>query len=356
MANGAANKPGSGNGKCALRGSVLACWAIVLLLLTAAVGLLCSTVGQIKLPSPEGWRIWDWQVWGNQIWQLRMFRLAAAAAVGMALATGGLVLQGLLRNPLAEPYVLGISSGAGVGVLLSSSLASWVALPGWAVSPALAMVGALITAAVVYGVGQQRGMLDPFVLLLSGVIVNVFNGAVILVILQFVQQEEMIDFIGWGMGKVPEWLWFKPSLLVLGWGLIIVGWLAVFWRGAALNSLGLGDEVAASTGVAVQRLRIEMFVVVALMTSAAVALAGPIGFVGLIVPHVCRLLLGPDHRRLAIVCGFVGAMFMMGAETLCRVLGDWIGRGELPVGVVTAVIGGPLFIVLLRRRASGGQI
>ncbi len=317
----------------------LAIWLAALLAATAAAAVLCSLAGQYRL-TPE-------------IWRVRMFRAGAAAVVGAALAVGGMALQALLRNPLAEPYILGISSGAGVGVLCGLALATSLAVPTWATTPVLALVGGLATAAVVYAIAQRRGRLDPYVLLLAGVMINVFNGAIILVILQFTQPTEMIHFIGWGMGQVPEWMWSDPVLLAVCGALVVVGWALLFVRGAAFNALGLGDEVAASSGVSVHALRIQTFVVVSLMTAMAVALAGPIGFVGLIVPHVCRILLGPDHRLLAIVSGFAGAIFLMTADTLCRLIDRWTGLGELPVGVVTALAGGPFFIYLLRGRFRG---
>jgi len=322
----------------------------LLLVISAAVAAVCSLVGHYRLDVQWSWAVWDWSLWRSPIWQARAFRLLAAAAVGTALGTGGLALQALLRNPLAEPYVLGISSGAGLGVLLGTLLASVVMLPEWATTPALALIGAMLTSAVVYGIAQRRGRLDPYVLLLSGVIINVFNGALILAVLQFVKQTDIVYFVGWGMGQIPEWLWFKPKLLILCWALVLGGWAVLFARGSAFNTLGLGDEVASSAGVAVAWVRVETFVIVSLMTSSAVALAGPVGFVGLIIPHVCRMLLGPDHRHLAIVCGFAGAMFLMLADTLCRVAGELFGVGELPVGVITAMIGGPFFIIVLRRR------
>jgi iron complex transport system permease protein len=134
---------------------------------------------------------------------------------------------------------------------------------------------------------------------------------------------------------------------------VLVGWAILLLRGAAFNALGLGDDVAASVGVRVHWLRVETFLVVGLMTTAAVTLAGPIGFVGLIVPHICRLIAGADHRRLVIFSGFVGAIFLMIADTLCRLAGEWLNKGLIPVGIVTAFCGGPFFIVLLRRRAKG---
>jgi iron complex transport system permease protein len=316
--------------------------AAVLLGLTLLVVLVwagCTLVGRYQLT--------------EQVWRFRAVRVFAAGLIGLALASGGLALQGLVRNPLAEPYILGISSGAGVGVLLGRALAVDELLPRWLTEPGLAMVGGLVTCFVVWGIAQRRGRLDPFVLLLAGVIVNVFNGALILVLFLFASPEDIASFIGWGMGQVPDWLITQPGLAVSATACIVAGWGMLMMRGSAFNALGMGDEVAGSMGVPVQRLRVETFVVVSLMTAAAVAIAGPVGFVGLIVPHACRLIFGPDHRVLLVVAGLLGAAFVMLADTACRTVGEWVGLAEIPVGVLTALAGGPFFIVLLRRRFRG---
>jgi iron complex transport system permease protein len=316
--------------------------AAVLLGLTLLVVLVwagCTLVGRYQLT--------------EQVWRFRAVRVFAAGLIGLALASGGLALQGLVRNPLAEPYILGISSGAGVGVLLGRALAVDELLPRWLTEPGLAMVGGLVTCFVVWGIAQRRGRLDPFVLLLAGVIVNVFNGALILVLFLFASPEDIASFIGWGMGQVPDWLITQPGLAWSATACILAGWGALMLRGSAFNALGMGDEVAGSMGVPVQRLRVETFVVVSLMTAAAVAIAGPVGFVGLIVPHACRLIFGPDHRVLLVVAGLLGAAFVMLADTACRTVGEWVGLAEIPVGVLTALAGGPFFIVLLRRRFRG---
>lgn len=328
-------------------------WLVGLGLLTLGVLFACSLIGHAELPGITTWRFWEWPLWTSRLWTIRVFRLLAAAMIGAGLAVSGMALQAMLRNPLAEPFVLGISSGAGIGVLLGGVLAEALLLPEWASTPLLAATGAVATMAVVFSLTQRRGYLDPYVLLLSGVIVNVVNGALIMVILQWVKQERMILFIGWQMGHVPEYLWSKPWLLAFCGVMILGGWSVLFARSAAFNVMGLGDDVASSSGVAVSWIRRETFLLVSLMTAAAVAMAGPIGFVGLIVPHVCRLLVGPDHRRLTILSGFCGAMFLMMSDTLCRVIGQLLQLGELPVGVMTAVVGGPLFLFLLRRRMVG---
>ncbi len=305
-----------------------------LVALTLIILLACSTIGIVRL------------TWA--IWEMRLGRLVVAAVVGAGLAAGGVALQGLLRNPLAEPYILGISSGAGVGVLVGLSFTGVMT---WATTPALALIGALVTSVVVYCVAQRRGRLEPYTLLLSGVIVNAFNGAVMLAIFLFIPPRTITSFAYWGMGQLTYR--FEPGLFAVCVTCLAAGWGLLFVRGAAFNALGLGDDVASSSGVAVGRLRIETFVVVALMTAAAVALAGPIGFVGLIVPHICRLFVGPDHRVLVLVSGFVGAMFLMMADTFCRTVGPYFRTGDIPVGVITAFCGGPFFIYLLRRRLKG---
>ncbi len=283
-----------------------------------------------------------------RIWQARLVRLAAAGAIGIGLAVAGMALQGLLRNPLAEPYILGISSGAGVGVMLGLAAAGWAALPAWATTPVLAFVGAVLTSGLVYLIAQRRGRLDPYSMILSGVIVNAFNGAIMLTIYLYVDPYRIADFARWGMGQIPDTI--ELTTLGICCGCILVGAVAITLRGAAFNTLALGDDVAASAGVAVHRLRLETFAFVALMTAAAVALAGPIGFVGLIVPHICRMIFGPEHRRLAIFSAIFGAAFLILAEMLCRRAGPWIGVSLIPVGILTALSGGPFFLVLLRRR------
>lgn len=335
--------PASDNLRGTLSARKLALTGAVLLLAACAVLGACSLVGVISLGDLT-----------PLVWKTRLVRLTVAGVVGAALATAGMALQGLLRNPLAEPYILGISSGAGVGVLFGLAMADWWgALPKWLSGPALALAGAAVTCAAVYGIAQRRGRLDPYVLLLSGVIVNAFNGAVMLSIYLFVKPYVVSGFMVWAMGNLTDNV--PAGMLITAGACVLAGWAVLLARGAAFNTLGLGDEVAATSGVPVHWLRVETFLVVSLMTAAAVTLAGPVGFVGLIVPHVCRLVVGPDHRRLAVVSALVGAMFLMIADTLCRVVGELLNAGDLPVGVLTALCGGPFFIALLRGRLKGGR-
>jgi iron complex transport system permease protein len=272
-----------------------------------------------------------------------------------------MALQAMLRNPLAEPYLLGISSGAGVGVLLGMALATSSLLPAWVSSDGdlpdwfawlgesgLAFVGAAVTCLAVYFIAQRRGRLDGYSLILSGVIVNAFNGAIMLTINLYINPYQIAEFARWVMGEVPEDVDGMTLLLVSI--CIFGGWALLFVRSAWFNALGLGDEVAQSAGVSVGRLRIETFAMVALMAAAAVAIAGPIGFLGLIVPHIVRMLLPVDHRVLILASGFFGAMFLMAVDTACVALAPYAEVGFIPAGIVTALMGGPFFLFLLRRR------
>ena len=295
---------------------------------------------------------WGYSSLNADVVRARLLRLASAMVVGGGLAVAGVALQSLLRNALADPYVLGISSGSGVGVLAGMMLSAHGLGQTWSNVPLMAGAGALLTVGVVYLVAQRRGRLDPYTLLLAGVIVNAFNGAVMLFIYLYLSPYLIAGYLGWAMGRIPE----NPELRLLACsgGLMLAGWLYVLLRAQAFNVQSLGDDVAGSSGVNVHFLRLGTFIVVSLMTASAVALAGPIGFIGLIVPHMCRLILGPDHRLLVIASGFVGAIFLVVADTFCRLTVLTFG-GELPVGIITAFCGGPFFIYLLRRRFGEGM-
>ena len=290
---------------------------------------------------------------GNMaLWRARLIRLLAAALVGAALAAGGMALQGLFRNPLAEPYVLGISSGAGVGVLMGLALAAWTKtwfdLPAWVSTPTLAFVGAITTCAVVYLLAQRRGHIDPYTLILAGVIVNIVNSAIMLTINLYVEAHLIADFTYWAMGRLNDEIGWR--LLVACSVPLVLGLVVLLRYAASANVLTLGDQVAASTGVSVQKLRLVTFAAVGLMTAAAVALAGPIGFVGLIVPHICRMFVGPDQRIGLVTSAIVGAVLLVCVELLCRWAGPLFNLSVIPIGILTALTGGPFFVLLLRRQ------
>ncbi|MBW7990603.1 MAG: iron ABC transporter permease [Planctomycetes bacterium] len=272
--------------------------------------------------------------------KVRLPRIILACLVGAALACSGVVFQALLRNPLADPYILGISSGAGLGVIVAViSGLDWI----WGRSPIafFAFAGALGTVWLVWFIGRLTGKFHVTGLLLAGVVVNAFFSAVIMFLTSIAKSQQVYSTIFWLMGNITE-----ESFLVvwLGTGCVIGGILALFYISPQLNALSFGEEDARSMGVNIARTQLIAFAIAAAITAVAVSLSGLIGFVGLLVPHAVRLVFGPDHRQLLPLSGIVGAIFLVIADTLARVI---IAPAQLPVGVVTAILGGPFFLVLL---------
>jgi iron complex transport system permease protein len=305
----------------------------------AALWLTVATVAVVV-----GGRLWTWgsrAQMADVLW-LRLEWVATASAVGASLALAGLAMQALLRNPLAEPYILGVSGGAGLAYVLGSLFLSVA----WA--PALAVLGAMVTVVLVYAIARRRGRLQPYTLLLAGVILNAFYAAGIMLVTAVVRPEQRGEIAVWMMGNIgafgPQWhLVGIVAALAAGAG-VLFAFLA-----KGFNLVAVGEDTAGALGVRVHRLRGVTFVAASLLAGASVALAGPIGFVGLICPHVVRMLLGPDHRRLVPAALFFGATFLVLADLAACV---WEGATNraVPVGVLTAMCGGPFFIYLLRTR------
>lgn len=273
--------------------------------------------------------------------RVRLPRIILACLVGAALACSGVVFQALLRNPLADPYILGISSGAGLGAMIAViSGLSWTL---WGRSPiaVFAFIGALVTVWLVWFIGRLTGKYYVTGLLLAGVVVNAFFSALIMFLTSISKAEHVQSTIFWLMGNMTE-----EDFLVLwiGTGCVVGGMIALFFISPQLNALSFGPEVARSMGVNTRKVRILAFAIAAGITAIAVSLSGLVGFVGLVVPHGVRLVLGPDHRQLLPISGIMGAIFLVAADTLARTI---ITPAQLPVGVVTAIVGGPFFLVLL---------
>ena len=276
---------------------------------------------------------------------LRLPRIALAAVVGFALASAGCVMQGFFRNPMADPSIIGVSSGAAVGaVTLIAFPAVAAALP-WVLGTvqAAAFASAVVTAFLVYLVASKNGRTPVATLLLAGVAVQTFLGAVVSYLL--LQSGESIgQVLHWLMGDLanPSWSDVVASAVV---ALAAFAVLAAYARD--LNVMLLGEEDARTLGIEVERTKRVLLAVSSLVTAAAVAVAGVIGFVGLIVPHALRLLVGPDHRILLPTSAVAGAVFLVAADTAARTA---MGGAELPVGIVTAALGAPFFLYLLRQR------
>jgi iron complex transport system permease protein len=288
------------------------------------------------------------------ILRLRLPRALLAAVVGAALAGAGVALQALLRNVLAEPYVLGVAGGAALGgsvVILAATAAAQVLGAGAAVIAheipvALgAMAGAAASAVLVFGMSRTRGRASPETALLVGVVFNAFVSGVITLLRLLVPPEQAVRLTYWLLGTIayqgPEGLAAGAAAVAAALGLLVA-------FSGRLNLLALADEEAASLGVDVGRTRAWVFFGASAATGAAVALAGMIGFVGLVVPHLVRRVTGPDHRVLLLASALLGAAFLVLADALARVLFLPLGT-EPPVGAVTAFLGGPFFFWLLRR-------
>ena len=273
--------------------------------------------------------------------RVRVPRVILAAIVGAALACSGAVFQALLRNPLADPYILGISSGAGLGAIIAViSGLSWTL---WGRSPIaiFAFTGALGTVWLVWLVGRLTGRSHVTGLLLAGVVINAFFSALIMFLISVAKSQQVHATIFWLMGNMTE---ENALVLWLSGGCVIAGTIALFYISPQLNVISFGEGDARSMGVNTSAIRTIAFAVAAAVTAVAVSLSGLVGFVGLIVPHGVRLVFGPDHRQLLPLSAIVGAIFLVAADTMARIV---VAPAQLPVGVVTAIVGGPFFLVLL---------
>jgi iron complex transport system permease protein len=275
---------------------------------------------------------------------IRLPRVVLAALVGAALAGSGVVLQAILRNPLADPYILGISSGAGLGVIIA--VLSGISWTFWGGSPlsVFAFAGAIVTVWLVWFIGHFTAKSQVTSLLLAGVVVNAFFSAIIMFLTSIAKNEQVISTIFWLMGNITEEK--KLSILWVSAGCTLAGIIVLFTVSHRLNVLALGQAEAKGLGVDVARTRIIAFAFAAFITAIAVSLSGLIGFVGLIIPHGVRLAFGPDHRQLLPLSVIIGAAFLIIADTIARII---VAPAQLPVGVITAIAGGPFFLVLLAK-------
>ena len=285
----------------------------------------------------------DYPGWAPRLLlDLRLPRILLALIVGAALSTAGASFQGIFRNPLAEPYLLGVSAGAGLGATVAIVWKPLSSLGVYAL-PLLAFVGATTAAFVVYRLATFKDRTDSASLLLSGVAV----GSTLTAIMSFLMvatERDLHTVVVWLMGGLTTATWTKIwiTLPVVGAGFIYM--LAVSRR---MNLLLMGEERARELGIDSRRTRRNLMVVAALTTAAAVAFSGLIGFIGLMVPHIMRLLVGPDHRRLLPASALFGALLLLAADTIARTA---IAPAEIPVGIITAATGGPFFLYLLRSR------
>jgi len=318
---------------------------VLLALVVVSVGAaLC--LGSETFP-PQ--RVWELLLRGEEpsdsasviLWQLRLPRASMAALVGVLLSVTGVLLQGLLRNDLADPYTIGVSSGAALGAA-AAVLAGWeTRWHGFGV-PAFAFLCAIAATALVLAVARRGGLIRVSVFLLAGIVVSSFMWSGVTLMLTLAGAD-LGRVLFWLMGSFADAEWTRVRLLL---PFVVLGVAGLRTMAYGLNAFALGEESAAHLGIDVERLKRRAIVLAALCTAAAVSVSGIIGFVGLVVPHLARRLFGADHRQLCWSAAVIGAALMVWADTLARTVAR---PAEIPVGVITALLGAPFFIALLRR-------
>lgn len=329
-------------------------WASILTLLSLGLIitiLVCLTIGAVGIPVG---RIIEILLGGGStseraiILNLRLPRVLLGALVGAALAVAGAAMQGVFRNPMASPYVLGISSGAAFGasiaIVMGASFTS-----GLLAVPTMAFVFCFLTLLLVYGISRTKGGYVPVeTLLLAGIAVGAFFTAMVS-LMKYFSGDQLAAIVYWMMGGLWDAKWAHVAIAL---PLIALGTSIMLMMGRDLNTMMVGEEHALHLGLNVNQIRIVILLAASLVTAAAVSVSGVIGFVGLVIPHIARLLVGPDHRILIPASVLGGAIFMVWMDTLARTI---IAPAELPVGIITAIIGAPFFIYLIisRRRKMG---
>ena len=325
--------------------------ALLVLSITLAV-----VMGPVPIPMMTVWQIawsqilkllgvaWsgDWtQAQFNIIWLIRFPRVLLAIFVGAGLSSVGVAMQAVVRNPLADPYILGVSSGASVGAVTVLGL-GWFAFAGVYAISLGAFTGALLTFVIVFLLAQSGGRLSPGRLILSGVAcAYVFSGITSLITLTSDNREVARAVLAWLLGSLAGTNWIDLTLPA---AVLLLGAIYLLLQARSLNALLVGDESAATLGVNVTSFRRQLFLIMSLLTGVMVAVSGAIGFVGLMAPHMVRMVVGTDHRRVLPVSILVGSSFLIWVDVVARVAFDPV---ELPVGVITSLLGGPFFIWLM---------
>lgn len=334
--------------------------AVALLLLSVVVSL---SLGSARLPLGDVWRIiwhklpyvgdWvtaDWPAAYEQIvWKVRFSRVALAVLVGASLAAAGTGFQGVLRNPLADPYTLGVASGASVGAAFLILYGLTGVLGQWTVPLAAFATGSL-TLLAVFMLASHAGKAKIETLILAGVVVNAFLSAFVSFMVSL-SNNVVNEILYWLMGSLSMRSWSYSAMLL---PYFIIGFGVLCWYVRALNLLALGERQASHLGVDLERTKLIVLGVSTLLTAAAVSVCGVIGFVGLVVPHLVRLIMGPDYRLILPLSAIAGGIYVLWADTLARLA---LSPKEIPLGVVTALLGAPFFAYLLRKRKlkeSGG--
>ncbi len=325
-----------------LRRTIIVLSSLTLLLI--AVSVLGLSIGSVSIPFHtvvdsfiDRGAVQETEL--SILFDIRVPRLILAMVVGAGLSIAGVVFQALLRNPLAEPYILGISSGGTVGAIIAIGLSLGASA---FTTPLASLVGSLLVMVLVYSLAHRRGQLDTNTLLLAGVMVGAFFNAAVLLIIAVFNQELRNAFL-WLMGNFSGAN--MESLAVVTPAVLLASAFLLF-QSKNYNLIATGDETALQLGIEVKTVKRVSYFLASLITGLVVSVSGVIGFVGLIIPHMCRMLFGPDHRLLVPASMLMGASFMIVADLLARTL---LAPTEIPVGAVTAAIGAPLFVYLLKK-------
>ncbi|GAG68227.1 unnamed protein product [marine sediment metagenome] len=313
------------------------------------IDFICLNFGVVSIHPKEIFSL----LWDNSpdktnsliIWQLRFPRIIMASLTGIALSTVGGAFQGILRNPLADPYILGVSAGAALGACLAIFLQYATGYFFAPYLPLFALTGAMLSIYLVYMTAKVRYRLPLEGLLLSGVTVTFLFSAIITILIAL-SEKGLHSMVFWLMGDLSTANWNKITIVTFP---VIVGCLAFFFFSLDLNALSLGEEEALHLGVNIKKLRLRIFIIGSIIIASVVSFTGLIGFVGLVVPHIARLLVGPDHRVMLPTSALLGAIFLPLCDTLARTI---IAPSEIPIGAITALIGAPVFIHLLRRKST----
>ena len=326
----------------------LACAVGVVGLFSLTVGATDVSLGPALLKLAKGEALTRMEA--IVLWDIRAPRLVLGLLVGAALAVGGAVMQGLFRNPLADPGLVGVSAGAGLGaisaIVLAALAPAWLALAvGDQLVPVAAFFGGWASTLLLYRVSTRRGRTSVATMLLAGIALGALAGALSGILVYISDDRQLRDLTFWGLGSLGGASWAK---VVAAGPIILISVLVACTLGRGLNGLALGEATAAHIGLNVQWVKNLAILTVAAATGAAVAVSGGIGFIGIVVPHLLRLGSGPDHRPLLINAALLGALLLVLAEVIARVI---IAPAELPIGIVTAVLGAPVFLwILLRQR------
>ncbi len=321
--------------------------AVLILIMTTCLSFGTVRIGiaevtRLLLSGLSGTHHETEQTFATIILSIRLPRVLLAALVGGGLSVAGSIFQALLRNPLADPYILGVSSGSAVGAVLAMMMG--LAATSWGL-PLASFLGAIGTVAIVFNVGRMGRRIHTNTLLLAGVIINAFFGAVLMFLISISRTEALHSIVFWLMG---DFSFADYRGVALAFPYIFCGVFLAYFLGRRLNLIVAGEDEALQLGVEVERVKKYAYALASLVTAAAVSVCGLIGFVGLMIPHMIRLTLGSDHRLLIPSAGLWGASFLVICDTLARSI---LAPLELPVGVITAAFGAPFFIYLLKTRS-----